>query len=63
MVLFKDNLQGFNRRTYYQTSRQKKREKKKNFIENTPVLIGWEKNSQKYSQNIKLNETGKNVEC
>lgn len=30
MVLFKDSLQGFNRKkTYYLTSRQKKREKKK----------------------------------
>lgn len=42
IVLFTDNLQGFKEEP---TIRQagKIKEKKKNFIENAPVLIGWEK--------------------
>lgn len=41
---------------------KRKEKKKKNFIENTPVLIGWEK-IRNIVKNIKLNETAKNVEC
>lgn len=63
-VLVKDNLQGFNRRTYYQTSRQKK-SKKRIKLHRKHTSFNWlgEKKPQKYSQNIKLNETAKNVEC
>lgn len=44
IVLFTDNLQGFKEEpTIRQAGKIKEKKKKKNFIENAPVLIGWEK--------------------
>lgn len=43
IVLFTDNLQGFKEEPTIRQAGKIKEKKKKNFIENAPVLIGWEK--------------------
>lgn len=65
MVLFKDSLQGLNRKNLLSNKQTKEKRKKEkiNFKKTTPILTDWEKKPQKYSQNIKFNETAKNVEC
>lgn len=62
MGLFKDNIQRFNRRIYCQTSRQKKRQKKK--LHRRHTSFNWlGKKIRNIVKNIKSNETAKNVEC